>query len=277
MEVKRVSDKAMRVKVEIERVIMNVISAYAPQVGCEMEEKEEFWSELDELTENIPRGERVVTGADFNGHIGEGKGDEVMGAYGVGERNAEGQMVIDFPKRIEMALVNTYFKKDLEHRVTYKSGGRCTQVDYVLCRRGNLKEIGDCKVVAGECVARQRRMVVCRMTFEEKKQRRVREESRIRWWKLRERDMDVKFRKEVRLALGGREELPDDTGAAAEVVRESARKVLGVTSGQRREDKETWWWNEDVQESIKRKRLTRKNWYKQRDLESKRAYKERDR
>ncbi|KAF7699676.1 hypothetical protein HF521_002634 [Silurus meridionalis] len=72
-------------------------------------------------------------------------------------------MVVDFAKRME--VVNTYFKKKEDHRVTYKSGGRCTQVDYVLCRRCNLKEIGDCKVLAGDSVARQHRMVVCRMSM----------------------------------------------------------------------------------------------------------------
>ncbi|KAJ8381270.1 hypothetical protein SKAU_G00020480 [Synaphobranchus kaupii] len=46
--------------------------------------------------------------------------------YGVKERNVEGQMVVDFAKRMEMAVVNTYFKKREEHRVMYKSGGRCT-------------------------------------------------------------------------------------------------------------------------------------------------------
>ncbi|KAK3517962.1 hypothetical protein QTP70_028493 [Hemibagrus guttatus] len=46
-------------------------------VGCELEEKERFWSELDEVMESIPTGERVVIGADFNGHVGEGNtGDE---------------------------------------------------------------------------------------------------------------------------------------------------------------------------------------------------------
>ncbi|KAK3522776.1 hypothetical protein QTP86_034275, partial [Hemibagrus guttatus] len=46
-------------------------------VGCELEEKEKFWSELDEVMESIPTGERVVIGADFNGHVGEGNtGDE---------------------------------------------------------------------------------------------------------------------------------------------------------------------------------------------------------
>ncbi|KAK3513042.1 hypothetical protein QTP70_000198 [Hemibagrus guttatus] len=107
------------------------------EVGCELEEKERFWSELDEVMESIPTGERVVIGADFNGHVGEGNtGDEeVMGKFGVKERNFEGQMVVDFAKRMDMGVVNTYFQKREEHRVTYKSG------------------------------ARQHRMVVCRMTL----------------------------------------------------------------------------------------------------------------
>ena len=73
-----------------------------------------------------------------------------MGRYGDKARNAEGQMVVDFATRMEMAVVNTYFKKREEHRVTYKSGGRSTQVDYIMCRRAYLKEIGDCKVIAGD-------------------------------------------------------------------------------------------------------------------------------
>ncbi|KAK3556619.1 hypothetical protein QTP70_010813 [Hemibagrus guttatus] len=80
-------------------------------VGCELEEKERFWSELDEVMESIPTGERVVIRTDFNGHVGEGnRGDEeVMGKFGVKERNLEGQMVVDFAKRMDMAVVNTYF------------------------------------------------------------------------------------------------------------------------------------------------------------------------
>ncbi|MCJ8745631.1 hypothetical protein PDJAM_G00132390 [Pangasius djambal] len=111
LEVKRVSDRVMSLKLEIEGVMLNVVCGYAPQVGCELEEKERFWSELDEVIENIHTGERVVIGADFDGHVGEGNtGDEeVMGNFGVKERNLEGQMVVDFAKRMDMAVVNTYF------------------------------------------------------------------------------------------------------------------------------------------------------------------------
>ncbi|KAI5087280.1 gastrula zinc finger protein XlCGF28.1-like [Silurus meridionalis] len=43
-------------------------------------EKEKFWSELDEVVEGVPKKERLVIGADFNGHVGEGNrvDEEVM-------------------------------------------------------------------------------------------------------------------------------------------------------------------------------------------------------
>ncbi|KAK3540385.1 hypothetical protein QTP70_030406 [Hemibagrus guttatus] len=278
LEVKRVSDRVMSLKLEIEGVMLNVVSGYAPQVGCELEEKERFWSELDEVMESIPTGERVVIGADFNGHVGEGNtGDEeVMGKFGVKERNLEGQMVVDFAKRMDMAVVNTYFQKREEHRVTYKSGGRRTQVDYILCRRGNLKEISDCKVVVGESVARQHRMVVCRMTLMvcKTKRSKIEIEKKTKWWKLKKEECCEEFRQKLRQALGGQVVLPDDWETTAEVIRETGRKVLGVSSGRRKEDKETWWWNEEVQDSIQRKRLAKKKWDMDRTEENRQEYKE---
>ncbi|KAK3526858.1 hypothetical protein QTP86_000716 [Hemibagrus guttatus] len=278
LEVKRVSDRVMSLKLEIEGVMLNVVSGYAPQVGCELEEKERFWSELDEMMESIPTGERVVIGADFNGHVGErNTGDEeVMGKFGVKKRNLEGQMVVDFAKRMDMAVVNTYFQKREEHRVTYKSGGRRTQVDYILCRRGSLKEISDCKVVVGERVARQHRMVVCRMTLlvGKKKRSKIEIEKKTKWWKLKKEEYCEEFRQKLRQALGGQVVLPDDWETTAEVIRETGRKVLGVSSGKRKEDKETWWWNEEVQDSIQRKRLAKKKWDMDRTEENRQEYKE---
>ncbi|KAK3542268.1 hypothetical protein QTP86_021993, partial [Hemibagrus guttatus] len=225
------------------------------KVGCELEEKERFWSELDEVMESIPTGERVVIGADFNGHVSEGnRGDEeVMGKFGVKERNLEGQMVVDFAKRMDMAVVNTYFQKREEHRVTYKSG-----------------------VVVGESVARQHRMVVCSMSLMvcKKKRSKIEIEKKTKWWKLKKEECCEEFRQKLRQALGGQVVLPDDWEATAEVIRETGRKVLGVSSGRRKEDKETWWWNEEVQDSVQRKRLAKKKWDMDRTEENRQEYKE---
>ena len=163
----------MAMKLEVKGFILNIVSAYAPQVNNSMEEKNDFWEDLDGLIESISKEARIVLGADLNGHVGKGNiGDEeIMGRYGAGTRNKEGAMVVDFGKRMDLAIVNTYFKKKDEHRVTYKSGGKSTQVDYVMCRRRNLKEMCDCKVILNECVAKPHHMVVCKMILMVKKKK----------------------------------------------------------------------------------------------------------
>ena len=60
----------------------------------------------------------------------------------------------------------------------------------------------------------------------------------------------------------GREDgLPDEWDKIAET-------VLGVTFGKRKGDRETWWWNEEVQESIKEKKEAKKAWDKIRNENS---------
>ena len=71
LEVYRESDRVMSMMLEIEGVGINIVSAYAPQVDCDMEEKDEFWERVEEGLERLPKEERVIVGADFNGHIGE--------------------------------------------------------------------------------------------------------------------------------------------------------------------------------------------------------------
>ena len=46
------------------------------------------------------------------------RNEEVMGRYDAGTRNKEGSIIVNFTKRMDLAVVNTYFKKKDEHRVT---------------------------------------------------------------------------------------------------------------------------------------------------------------
>ena len=82
LEVKRVSDRLTAMKLEVKWSILNIVSANAPQVNNSMEEKNDFWQDLDRLIESVSKEERIVLGADLNGHVGEGNIDkEIMGRY----------------------------------------------------------------------------------------------------------------------------------------------------------------------------------------------------
>ena len=56
-----------------------------------MEEKNDFWEDLDRMIESVSKQERIVLGTDLNGHVGKGNiGDEeIMGRYSAGTRNNE--------------------------------------------------------------------------------------------------------------------------------------------------------------------------------------------
>ena len=75
------------------------------------------------------------------------------------------------------------------------------------------------------------------------------------------------FRQEVTRILGGKDRLPNEWDKTAET-------VLGVTFGKRKGDRETWWWNEEVQESIKEKKEAKKAWDKIGNENTKKIYKE---
>ena len=129
LKVKRVSDRQVALKLEVKGSTSNIVSAYALQVNNSMEEKNEFWQDLHGLIESVLKQEKIVLGADLNGHVGEENiGDEkIMGRYDAETRNKEGSMVVDFAKRIDLAIVNTYFNKKDKHRVTYESGEKSTK------------------------------------------------------------------------------------------------------------------------------------------------------
>ena len=49
--------------------------------------------------------------------------------------------------------------------VTYNSGGRESQIDFLMCRRCHLKEVINCKVINGEAVAAQHGVLVMDWKF----------------------------------------------------------------------------------------------------------------
>ena len=70
--VKRMSDRLMAIKLEVKGSILNIISVYAPQVNHSMEEKNDFWQDLDGLIKSVLKEERIALGVNLNGHVGKG-------------------------------------------------------------------------------------------------------------------------------------------------------------------------------------------------------------
>ena len=70
VDVKRVNERIMCLKVLISDMLVTCICAYAPQTGRSAEEKDSFWDQMISVTGSIPASELIVVGGDRNGHVG---------------------------------------------------------------------------------------------------------------------------------------------------------------------------------------------------------------
>ena len=102
VEVSRPSDRLIKLKL----VIVGEIDTI----------KEGFLKDWEDLMTRVPRTEKIVVGTDLNGHVGKNPGvfQRVHGGTGYGQRNREGQNILESTESLDLALVNTFNKKE-EH------------------------------------------------------------------------------------------------------------------------------------------------------------------
>ena len=201
LAVERPSDRVMRMKLDIEGEVWNIISCYEPQTGCTEYEKDKFWETIGSEMQAVNRSELLVVAGDLNGHVGSDKigYEEVHGGHGVRAPNEEGIKVLDFATAYQMRLLNTRtsYQKRKNHLVTYSSGGRETQIDYIMLRKEHASECRNCKVLPSEAITTQHRILIADLVVKKTRQRRAAWRKRLRWWKLKDEEMKVKFRRNL--------------------------------------------------------------------------------
>ncbi|GJZ31126.1 retrovirus-related pol polyprotein LINE-1 [Tanacetum coccineum] len=178
--------------------------------------------------------QRLIFGGDLNGHIGEAMEGYpgVHRGFGYGVRIEEGRAILDFSTAHDLAVVNSYFKKRDHHLITFQSEGRCTQIHYLLVRRGDLKACKDCKVFPGEACSSQHRLLALDTLFKSIKRRReVSAVPRILWKNLK-------------------------GDATEDIIKDAAKDTIGVAIGSSKTHtahRESWWLCEEVQSKVKEK------------------------
>jgi len=187
VEVCRKNDRIMSIKLVTGNEIVTVISAYAPQVGLDMATKQQFWDDLEEMVQRVPNGEKLIIGGDLNGHVGASRDgfENIHGGFGYGDRNDVGNDILEFAQAYDLSIMNTWFKKQDSHLITYRNGDSTTQIDFFLVRRDCKTNYTNCKVIPGESAAIQHIFLVLdRRQSKVWRKKKVQKEPRINWWKL---------------------------------------------------------------------------------------------
>ena len=105
-----------------------MIQRYAPTEVAEDAKKQEFYVQLSDTLKKQKKDIIIVVG-DLNAKVGqENEGlEHVMGRHGVGERNENGQLFVDFCASHDLVIGGTIFPHKDCHKVTWVSPDHKTE------------------------------------------------------------------------------------------------------------------------------------------------------
>ena len=262
IDVQRKSDRIIWMKLVTPGKNFNIISAYAPQQGCDQEEKTAFWNQLEEVLRKVPGREELIVAGDLNGHVGQERSgyERWHGGETLGQRNDEGESILDTARMYDLVITNTFFRQKEEHLLTFRSGIHSSVIDYILVRRESLRNVKNCKVIPGDPIATQHRLLVMDLKAKRKKEKRRDRPERIKWWKLKETE-GREYIDKLKETIAGMIDKDDANweNTYPNIV-ELAKEELGVSKPGKYLEKESWWWNEDVQQAVMEKKEAFKSW-----------------
>jgi hypothetical protein len=138
-------------------------------------------------------------------------------------------------------VASIFFRKKKSHLITFSSDQHSSQNDFVLTRREERPNCMDCKVIPGECVVTQHKLLVADFYFQVCVRRdRGMKIMRTRWWKLKG-DVSQVFKNRViaERSWNKCEDADNMWKKMATHIQKVAIEVFGVTKGNKRELKDT--------------------------------------
>ena len=221
---------------------------------------------------------------DMNGHVGgERDGLEgVMGAFGIGDRNREGERVIDFCILNHLSIMNTYYKHKDEHKWSwYRYNERLRKynekslIDLILTNSKNIFK--DVKAIPSVSLDSDHRMILGKIRIRAPKTKIKKKRKRFVLENLKKPECVEQLIAKIQ-DEGHREENGEGQSVESkwnkfkDVVKTSAEEVVQVKVSGNTKKKSTAWWTAEVAEAVKAKMKAFRKWMKTRAHEDRQEY-----
>ena len=178
-----VSEHILRLRLKCHMSYMTVVAVYAPTIPPNSTSEsvgpsEAFYDQLQSSLSSIPSSDLLVILGDFNAHVGSDFSSWIsfIGPHGVGERNENGERLLDFCAGNLLIITNTWFQHKLLHKVTwFRNGNRSRtgyMIDHVLVNKCFDTNVLDTRVYRSTFHESDHELVVSTLCFKIKAKRR---------------------------------------------------------------------------------------------------------
>ena len=150
-----VSERIIYVQLDSGPIKTNIIQVYAPTSDKSEETIELFYHDLISILRKLPKKDMTVIMGDFNAKIGSGRSGDMIGPFGLGERNERGDRLCSFAIEEQLVIANTFFKLPARRLYTWKSPQDNeahvvrNQIDYIMINKRFRNAIAAVKAYPG--------------------------------------------------------------------------------------------------------------------------------
>jgi len=228
-------DRLMLVKLRGKPTDIVIVQVYMPTSEHKEEEVEEMYDKIEELLdrESVGRDYVVVMG-DWNAVVGEGKEDNIVGHYGLGYRNERGEKLVEFCRRRQLYIVNTWFCQDRRRRYTWTKPGNTGryQIDYILTKNRFWNSVSNAKSYPGADADSDHNPVVATVCVKLKKFNKKRKRVCYDFERLKDYLTSMDYRSQTNLALETIEQKACNVNQRWQQLKESVLKSASEVLGQ---------------------------------------------
>ena len=262
----------------------SIIQVYAPQQGRPQEEKEEFFRQLQEVKDSVPYAANILVIGDMNGHIGQDRTgiQNILGAFSIGDRNREGENIIDFCIQNQMYIMNSFYNHRDSHKWTWyrwnSAVGAYTEKSMIdLAITNNKNMVRDVKSVPSVSFDSDHRLLLIKLKTMKPKPIKSQVRERFILENLKEEDCLVRYQNEISRARQMQQESNDTNEKWRHfktAVMDAASNTVQKKRVRCRKKKQTPWWTPTLKSAVSNKMKLFRKWMKTKGMEDHNNYKE---
>lgn len=271
-----ITDRICKIRLRGKFRNITVITAHAPIEDADEERKEQFYDQLVQVTEGVPRHDMIIMLGDFNAKVGKEECMRIIaGEYTLHEEsNENGFHLGQFATTNGLIIKSTCFDHKRIHKGTWKMPGSSVvnQIDHVLVTVRHASSIIDVKTCRGPNCDSDHYLVkaVVRQKVALGQKRQLTERRKWNLEKLQQPEGKREFQSKMNSTLKATGEVMGIEERWSEVqksIQHAAQETLGVTRKKRNN-----WFDVECEEAIERKNTARAKMLQRETRQSKGEY-----
>ncbi len=132
---------------------LTILQCYAPTNEAEEEVKEDWYEQLQMAVSKVPQHDVLLLTGDMNAKVGtdNSNNERAVGKYGCGERNNNGERLVDFCTNNNLVIGGTIFPHKNIHKLTWQSpdGRTINQIDHIIINGKWRRSLQDVRAYRG--------------------------------------------------------------------------------------------------------------------------------